>query len=540
MIKQIGKYKASLFILILLIAAFHSVSQDTSVFTEGAVSYITGQNIYVRFSSTEGIENGDTLFIRKSEEIIPALIVQHHSSISCLCVAIGENTFEVSDIILSKKRKTDLPQIVEARQEEIPDKDVNEQVLTSQTDEGKVIRNQDFTGRLSLSSYSNFSNSDDDSHRFRYTFSAQASNISDSKISAETYISFTHRLNQWDVVQENLNNALKIYNLALRYDFNEEATLWAGRKINPRIANVGAIDGLQFEYGFKNMFAGIVAGSRPDFQDYGYNFSLFEYGAYFGQSQKVENGFVQSSVAFFEQRNSGNVDRRFVYFQHTNSALKNLNLFSSLELDLYKLENDQPKSTLSLTSLYFSANYRVSRKLSLSGSYDNRKNVIYYETFRNYADEILQQASRQGVRLRVNYRPLNYLLFGASAGTRFRKNDFRKTNTINGFLTWSNVPGLNASLNLSANLMQTSYLDGQIYGARLSKDIIPGKMYSMLNYRWVKFNYINSSTKLIQNIGEIDISYQFNKKLYMSVNFETTIQEKEMFNRLYLNLRRKF
>jgi predicted porin len=204
------------------------------------------------------------------------------------------------------------------------------------------------------------------------------------------------------------------------------------------------------------------------------------------------------------------------------------------------MANNQPQNTLNLTSFYLSANYRVSWKLSLSGSYDNRKNVIYYETFRNYADEILQQASRQGVRLRINYRPLNYLMFGASGGTRFRKEDPRPSNSINGYATWSRVPLINASLNVSANVMQTSYLAGQIYGARVSKDIIPGKIYSTLQYRRVDFNYVNSATILKQNIGEVDFSYQINKKLYLTVNFEATIQENDWFNRLYLNLRIKF
>jgi len=84
------------------------------------------------------------------------------------------------------------------------------------------------------------------------------------------------------------------------------------------------------------------------------------------------------------------------------------------------------------------------------------------------------------------------------------------------------------------------YLDGQIYGARLSKDIVPGKIYSQLHYRYVNFNYVSSASKLKQNIGEINLSYQFNKKLYLSVNLEATLQEKKNYNRVYLNLRKKF
>ena len=72
-------------------------------FTEGVVSYITGQNIYVKFANTEKIENGDTLFVQKNEVLVPALVVQHHSSISCLCNPIGEQSFKVSDKIIAKR-----------------------------------------------------------------------------------------------------------------------------------------------------------------------------------------------------------------------------------------------------------------------------------------------------------------------------------------------------------------------------------------------------------------------------------------------------
>ena len=514
-------------------------AQQVTDVLEGRVSYVTGENIYVKFVSTEGIENGDTLFVSSTGKLLPALLVQHHSSISCLCIPVGSGKVKVEDVVIHKIKNKVIP-VTTPVGEDVPDKDLNQQILTARKQVEPKKDKQDFSGRLSVSSYSNFSGQGNDSHRFRYTFSSLLSNIGGSKLSLETYVSFTHKLNEWDVIKENLNNGLKVYDLSLKYELNEKSAVWLGRTINPNVANVGAIDGIQFEYGFKNIFAGVVAGSRPDYQDYGFNFDLFEYGAYFGHGKKLKNGFVKTSLAFFEQRNNGNIDRRFVYFQHTNSLVKNLTLFSSVELDLYKLENGLPVNTLSLTGLFLSLNYRATRSLSLSGSYDNRKNVIYYETFRNLADEILQQASRQGIRLRVNYRPVNYWLIGVSGGTRFMKNDPKHTNTANAFVTWSKVPGINASLNVSANLMQTAYLDGQIYGARLSKDFLKGKIYTTLNYRWVDFRYVNMITELQQHIGEIDFSYQLNKSFYLSVNYEATFQQKEIFNRLYLNLKYRF
>lgn len=537
---SVKTYQFRILVVWIFLAGFqNSFAQESKDYSEGRISYVSGQNIYVKFESTEGIENGDTLFIRQNARLVPALLVQHHSSISCLCSSIADFTLRVSDQVIFQKIKQIAEVEKQQKQEIVQEKDLAEEALISAEKERIPLKKEDFEGRLLLSSYSNFSSSGNDSYRFRYTFSSRYSNISGSDFSLENYISFTHKLHEWNQVKENLNSALKIYSLALKYDVNETSSVWIGRKINPRIANIGAVDGVQFEYGWKKMFAGLVGGFRPDYMDYGFNSKLFEYGAYFGQSQKVKNGFVQSSLAFFEQRNSGNIDRRFLYFQHTNSLMKNLNLFTSVELDLYKLENDQPSNSLSLTGFYFSLNYRFSRKISMSGSYDNRKNVIYYETFRNFADEILTQASRQGIRGRVNYRPLSYLIFGASAGTRFTKDDLRKTNTYNAFVTWSRIPALDASLNVSANLMQTAYLDGQVYGARLTKDFSQ-KLSMMLHYRWVNFDYVNSVSSLTQNIAEVDFSYRFNKKLYLSVNFEATVQKEDIYNRLYLSLRKKF
>jgi len=520
-------------------------AQENQKIIEGKVSYITGNNIYVKFESTAGIENGDTLFVRNNGNPEPALIVRHQSSISCLCNPLNEKKIDVEDLIFARIHQKLLEVPEENEKADLPDTDVSQEVLTTLKEkEQKSVEKdseQEINGRLQASSYSNFSNSDsEDSHRFRYTLSMEMENISNSKLSAETYISFNHKLNEWDVVKEDLNNALKIYNLALKYDFNESSTLWAGRKINPKIANVGAIDGIQFQQSFNNFFAGVAAGSRPDWTNYGYNIDLLEYGGYIGHGKQLKNGFMQSTLGFFEQRNLSKTDRRFVYFQHTNSTIKNLNLFSSFEVDLYKLVNDNPQNTFILTSLYLSARYRFSRRLSVFGSYDNRKNVIYYETFRNYADEVLQQAIRQGFRLRINYRPINYLLLGVNAGTRNREGDPSRTNTLNGSASFTNVPGIKARLSLSANFMQTSYLDGQVYGARLSKNLLDGKLYTMLHYRHVNFEYFTSSSTLQQNIGEIDFSYHLNKKLYFSVNFETTFQENGNYNRLYLNLRRRF
>lgn len=521
---------------------FNAFSQQNQNLTEGSVSYLSGQNVYVKFESTAGIADGDTLFMNKEGRMIPALIVQHRSSISCLCQPVGDIKFSLNDKILAikKNEEANVPEILPVEKENEVTANAIQIASAPEKTKVKEKNTQFITGRIGVSSYSNFSNVADNSHRLRYTLVLNAGQPGQTKLSAESYISFTHKINEWDKVQANLNSALKVYTLALRYDFGEKASLWAGRKINPSIANIGAVDGLQFEYRFGKMYAGVVTGFRPDYSDYSFNSSLLEYGVYAGQNINLANGSVQSSLAVFEQQNNGNTDRRFMYFQHSNSAVKNLTVFASCELDLYKLADSVPKNEVSLTGLYLSARYRISKQISVFGSYDNRRNVIYYETFRNYADNLIELASRQGFRLNATYRPVNKLFFGVNAGTRFSKSDPRPTRTLNGYGTWSSIPALNASLTLSADLLQTSYLDGQVFGARLTRDFVENKLQTVLYYRFTRFDYTTSITNLVQNICEVDVSYQFSRKLFMSVNFETTFQPEQNFNRLYLNLRRKF
>ena len=74
-------------------------AQESGELLDGKVSYITGENIYVRFASTNQIENGDTLFIRDKNGLTPALLVDNKSSISCLCSVLGEHTFAVDAMI---------------------------------------------------------------------------------------------------------------------------------------------------------------------------------------------------------------------------------------------------------------------------------------------------------------------------------------------------------------------------------------------------------------------------------------------------------
>lgn len=534
-----------------MIGVIASVSaQEETKEIEGTVSYFTSQNIYVKFLSAKNIHSGNQLYLRKDSILVPVIAVENCSSISCVGKIIGNEKLKVGDKVIAMVPIEKELKIQETKKAE-PIRTTQEATGVGSRDsvDTPSARKQEIKGRLLFSSYSNFSGSSgNDNHRLRYTISMDVTNIAESRFSLESYVSFSHKLNDWSPIKQNIFNGLKIYGLNLKYELGKNTTIWAGRKINPNISSLGAIDGLQTESKYKHFYWGAVVGFRPDYTDYGFNGNLLEYGGYFGHLFQNKTGRMQTSFALFEQTNSSKKDRRFAYFQHDNSLIKNVNLFISSELDLFKLVKNQTPTDSSytatndliLTSLYLSVNYRPFKKLSISGSYDNRRNVIYIETFKSYLDQLLEDATRQGVQLRFNYRPITYMSVGASTSYRKRTNDLHPTKNTNGFLTYSQLPWIGVSATLSANLIQTSYIDGTIYGLRLDKYFLSGKLNAGLNYRFVDYQFLNSTGDLKQHIGEAELSYQVNRKFSFSVNYEGTFEKQNKYHSVYFSVIKRF
>ena len=552
-----------LFLIFYFFAIVFSVQgQDDSI---GKVSYITSQNVYVKFKSTEKINIGDTLFLTRKDQIIPALVVDNKSSISCVCTPISSRGINLSDEIYTQMKRVANPQVekpldqqennasLEDRQpryrtnnsitrtrnlptekeDPVPTKQIEKELV-------KPMFKQKISGRISIASYNNLSGSRSN-NRMRYTFAMRGDNLGNSRLSVDSYITFRHTLNEWEEVKNNVNNALKVYSLALKYDFSKTSSLTLGRKINPKISSMGAMDGVQFEQGLGNFLFGVLAGSRPDYLDYSLNFNLFQYGAYLSHRSNTKHTYLQSTIAFIEQRNNSKIDRRFIYLQHTSSLLKNLNLFGSVEMSLYENINEKPKNVFSLTNFYVSLRYRVSRKLSFSSSYDNRKNVRYYETFKSFIDKLIEEETRQGVRFNANYRLFKNVTWGVNTGWRFQKSDKNLSKNLSSYLTFSRIPSLNIRTTINANFLQTNYLNSKIFGIRISKEIIPRKLDGDINFRMVDYKYLNYESATKQNIAGINLSWNIIRKLTLYVNYEGTFDSQNIvYNRFYTKIIQRF
>ena len=508
----------------------------------GQVSFVSSQNVYVKFKSTAGISAGDTLFMPSEGDLVPVLKVNNLSSSSCVCTVITGANLTVADLIIARVRISSSKReenVVKSIIKEIPAKIDSASPSDSLT--GTSALKQKIRGSISAYSYSDLSNTDaKNSQRFRYTLSLDARNISGSKFSAESYISFRHKMGEWGEVRNNIFNALKIYSLAVKYDLNKSTQISLGRKINQRISSIGAMDGLQLEKTINKFTLGAVVGSRPDYTNYGFDINLFQYGAYVAFNTKTSDTYSESSVAFMQQTNHSKTDRRFLYLQHSNSLAKNLYFFSTFEIDLYKLNNNKPQNTFYPTGLYLSLRYKLTKNLSLSGSYDARKNIMYYETFKTSIDSVFEKELRQGYRLQANYRITRDIMFGLQSGYRFLKSDPHPSKNIYSYFTYSQIPGLNMTATLSATYLESGYMIGKILGASLSRDFFRGKVSSGLGYRYIDYRLPENLLNITQNIGEMNLSWQFYKSMSLSFNYEGTFEKHNEYNRLYVQVRKRF
>jgi len=368
--------------------------------------------------------------LKDKNNFLPALKVEHKSSTSCAGTSITSKKLEANTLlyafILEKKDEDDanVESAVETLIAPVVIPTVASDEITTKTSLEPIPT---LSGRISVQSYSNFTNnlSSYDYQRWRYTFQLNANRIGSSGFLILT-ISVLHIVQMNGILSHQIFlTALRVYDLAVKYNFNERTLLWLGRHINNKISNIGSIDGLQFETGVNEWTFGAAAGTRPDFNNMEFNSNLFEYGAYVNRADLIAYGDMQNTLGYFEQTNDFNTDRRFLYFQHSNSAIENTRIFLSTEVDLYKKEMGEGKTDFSLTSLFTSVNIRPSDLFSVMLCYDARKNVIYYETFKTLVDSIIENETRQGFRTRLSIKPAQNLYVGGDYGYRYRKGDLK-------------------------------------------------------------------------------------------------------------------
>ncbi len=537
-----------IFIVSLLMGPTLLVGQNNQTLEKGTASFVSSQNVYVKFSATENINKGDTLFIKEADKLKPALIVKEKSSSSCVCSSLLPEKVKIGTEFYARVQVKKEPE--KQKERKAKDRPVVSQdsslkpppvvIPPQQEDKDEVSYKQKSKGRVSAATYSSLAGAEQ-THRMRYTFMYQGNNLRNSRFSTEQYITFRHTSGAWNEVKENFNNALKVYSLSVKYDLGKYSSITLGRKINQRISSMGAIDGLQFEKGVKNFMVGAIVGSRPDYADYRLNVNLFQAGVYVGYVNRNPQRHRETTFGVIEQRNHARTDRRFAYFQHSNNLTKSMSLFGSMEVDMYQVVDSVVTNAMRITNILLTLRYKVSKQFSLSGGYDNRRNIIYYESYKSYIDQLIDDETRQGLRLGATYRISKRINWGANTSWRFQKSNLNLSKNLNTYLNFNRLPWIHSSLSLSVNWLQTTYLTSKMYGARLNQELIRGKLNGELYYRMVDYDYGNEQSRFMQHIAGADLSWNITRTLGLYLYYEGTYTDsRAAFHRVNTRIIQRF
>ncbi len=481
--------------------------KDNSILT-GKVTFITSTNVYVRFDNTQNIAIGDTLWQSRNGKLTPVLRVSNKSSSSCVASGVGGYEATVGDLMIHRPAI----HVTEPVNEDQRMPPVTE--IENRTRQGKAIR-----GSISASSYSSISSIRDDLHRTMYRLSLRAPAINNSKFSFETYLNYRQTFISSDSFSlKKQADIFDVYNLSVRYNASPTLSFTVGRKINSSVSSIGAIDGLQAEKFFGSFYTGVIVGFRPDILDYKFNSDLLQYGGYIGIKTDSRMLYSLTTLGVLEQTNNGEIDRRYMYFQHSSTINGKLNLFSSLELDLYSLINGTISNEPRLTNLFVSAGYRFSRKVDITLSYDTRKQILYYETLKTEIERLLDDDfARQGLRARLNVRPVSNLGVGIIYSKRFQSNDMNNSDNFNGYLSYSKIPKVGGRLNVNYNRNTSNYMRSNILSFSYSRTLIDTKLDGDFYYRMAGYYYYNSEVTNEQKYYGASLSYWLSRKLVFSV-----------------------
>ena len=539
---KMRKIITSILILFICISLF---GQEDVISKSGVVTFKASQNIYVRFSDTDVISIGDTLYSDKDGILTPCMIVSKKSTSSCICLKLDNCTIDVEDAVVFQKKKPVQEEKIINDLPNDPEIIVDEQIETAKVDDpapSKSIYKQKIRARASAATYSNLSNEENkDRHRTLLRFSINADHINDSKLSLEAYVNYRKNFIEGDLPSDYKTSFVNIYNLAATYDIDSTMSISLGRKINRKISSIGPIDGIQVDKYFKNFYVGGVAGFKPDISGFEFNSDLYEFGGYVGYHKSNQSIYTMTTFGVLEQHNGGPIDRRYAYLQHSSTLWKKLNFFSSAEVDIYDNINGVSSSKPRLTNLYLSSRYRVNRGLSFSLSYDARKRIIYYETLRTEVERLLaDDQHRQGIRGRVNFKPYKYINTSVSYSKRFQSGNQNKSDNINGTISHSKLPLISGRFSFSINMNESNYLTSKIMSFRYSRPIIKRKLQGDFYYRTVNYDYGSGDFNSSQNYYGANLSLRLTKSLRLSILGELSTRETNQRIRINTKLIKRF
>ena len=427
-----------------------------------SIKYLTVDGVYLSAGSMEGLSVGDQLVVRKNNRFAALLEVKEVARHSALCRIVDQKQkLEIGDLaILVEKAQPSRPDSTQPVQPEparsTPPKKATtpSQQLIQPNRRRPTVGN--LTGSISVQSYylNDRTEANLDFYQPSLRFNLRWQNLWGKGYQFQ--VRSRTRYNQRDrafgdrIPRTEWRN--RIYLLTFgRLDPAVAFHFQIGRLLLKNVSSVGYIDGFMAEHRIAgSWFAGLFAGTRPQWQSSRFQTSLQKVGLFLrGQQGDYRKLHWEGTLAIAGEYHGRTVSREFVAIQNQIRG-KSWQLYQSAELDVNRQWRFQRTGQrMALSNLYLSLYASLTRAVRASLSYDNRQNYWSYDT-RTVEDSLFDDLFRRGVRASLSVRAPARILISANGGLRHREAETQNTYSYGG--TFSKGGFLLRNLRLSAQI----------------------------------------------------------------------------------------
>jgi hypothetical protein len=422
------------------------------------VTYVAGSTIYVAAGRSDGLVEGQQLFIKRQNGAVVTLKVAFLSSRQASCEVVGEAASVVVGELVSfiptlAAKGENAGSTVAARRP-------TRHRLSGPGLHGRVgarylvAREETLNGGISQPS-------------FDLRLDGTALFGSPLGLSADLRTRRTTSTSGDGTTT--VDGRTRVYQAALLWNTPGAGfRLGLGRQYLTAVTSVTLFDGALLELNSAHLGFGAFGGVEPEPANLGFSRDIQDYGGYFQLHNRPGGvGIWSFSLGAVGSYSSVAANREFGFAQATVSTPV-ISLFALQELDYYRpWKVQQGEDKFSLTSTYLNGSVRPSRWLALNGGFDSRRSV---RLFRDAVDPATQfdDTYRRGVNAGLSL-----------IGNRVRTSgDWRRSDGGgNGTATaWTGTAGvdrftpLHLSLTGRATWYSNPVLDGRLYSGRVGFD----------------------------------------------------------------------
>jgi len=437
---------------------------------EVQVKYLSADRVYLEGGKDDGIHEGDRFEIRRDGRVTAVLEVAYTSGKSASCRVISQTEdVEVGAIairsLVAEKESSVPAETAETRRRE---------TATVDTARGEKRAGRT-SGRVAIQYYS-FINDDSEGRDYSqpaFRINLRGRDLLDGKVDfrVRTRTRYTIRdLPDSSRLEETEWNN-RIYEASLTYQKpGQPIRLRFGRLASSQFSGVGYIDGAMAQWVRSERHAfGLFAGVQPEWQHTDVSTDIQKYGLSYGfDHDSGDHSRFRSNWALVGEYHGSEINREFAYLQNSYHNRK-LYLHQSAEIELNRdWRKDRAGSSVELSNLFATIQYRAHPRLSIGLSYDDRQNYYTFELL-NRDELFFDQLSRQGYRANVQLKLPASTFVNANYGYRKREGDEDHTTSYYANIYKNNLFAQGWTVNLRVNGYDNLYSSGTNAALRLGR-----------------------------------------------------------------------